>query len=458
MRIITAVASLAMLDGSKEAAGFVVGRGRGTLRHHQLMSSSQHRLLQHDAAKTTASFAIKQASHQTMATSSSSSSSNKPQQVLAVLLPLNSPWSVKVQVYLDSVLREIVDKDCSTGSIFVSTATRTPVAADDTTALSLSSSSNNDQWQWTCSVPAFGDDCRIQLKLLYSSSCSSADDANDALVLSLTGSSSTLDTDFAWICTKFYESKLCSLGNHHKDDNAVVDCGGLRNVIVQHYNQRPAHPGLDASSAAWTEQQTTAFEERILGDSDISTVLERLEEQGYVVIDQPNEADTTESSSSFSLATTAAQQEMLSAYYLHETTGQGDSVRTDHVHFLSRDEAVACDIQPQYDFLMGIASYLNEHQDHAILPASDFMQAIPPATFEKPLTIPESLQFAEYGPGDFYAVRSCLRTRASRVRPVGNNTFSHTHTYDLFSQAHSDNSVTAEFTRSNESIRANFRA
>lgn len=78
-----------------------------------------------------------------------------------------------------------------------------------------------------------------------------------------------------------------------------------------------------------------------------------------------------------------------------------------------------------YDTLMGIASYLNDNLDLLSSPHAP----IQPATEEKPLTIPDSIQLAEYAENDFY-------------------------------KAHSDNSLTNKMipdAQNNDRVRSNFR-
>lgn len=324
----------------------------------------------------------------------------------SLLLPLLRPWSKDTRENLEAVLREIVDS--------------TAFFVDAKVTASSSVSSDNHQWQWTCSVPAFGDDCRIQLELL----CSKNDLSSGTLLFSLVqdGASgaprcaTTTAGDFGWICTKFYEcsAKLGAVG---------VDCSvQLRDfVVVQHSN-------CDAATAAWSAEQAASFERMLslslLGNdnqyydvSPTTVVLDRLDAQGYVIIDHKDGADIGDDdcSNAFSLETTATQQELLSNYYFkHGASSQGASIRTDRVHFLSRAQAAACGVEVQYDLLMGIAHYLNnnygEQQQRAPqavgAPTSTWMQPVFPATVDRPFTLPRSLQFAEYGLGDYYIVRN----------------------------------------------------
>jgi hypothetical protein len=345
MRILTAVAYLAavlMLVLLVSVDGFVVNDISQGRSFHCTVAAKTNNSLETTTSHATASSSLN--------------------------LPLLRPWTVETQENLEAVLREIVDS--------------TAFFVDATTTIS-DNNNNNNQWQWSCAVPAFGDDCHIQLRLL-------SGEPPTALSLSLVDgtSGSSESDDFGWICTKLYECSA-QLGK-------VVDCSASLQdaVVVQHSN-------CNAASMAWSPQQTADFE-RILGDN-ISTWLRRLEADGYVVIDH-NDNDNN-GGSSFSLATSAAQQDQLSDYYLQETSCQGPTIRTDRVHFLSRAQAVVCGVEPQYDLLVGLANYLNDQQDQAI-PVSAYMQPVFPATLEKQLTLPRSLQFAEYGKGDFYIVRT----------------------------------------------------
>lgn len=271
-------------------------------------------------------------------------------------LPLKVPWTPQVESSLEAALLETVDST----EFFL---------------MDAESSYKGKDWQWSCSVPKFGALSRVKLVL-----------KNDSLVLSFNENAD----DFGWICLKLYECRELL-------EAAGVDCyEALRGVVAQHFNQLPADPGIDAETTSWNEKQQRRFEE-FLGDDAIEHVLARLDREGFVV----NDGD--------SLKTKTAAQDKLSSYLSH-TTGQGDTVRTDRVHFLTKAQATTCGIQEEYDILMGLAAYFNSEQDQKV-PVSEYEQPIAPAVLDKQLTVPRLLQFAEYGENDFYTVSIFLSSR-----------------------------------------------
>lgn len=245
-----------------------------------------------------------------------------------------------------------------------------------------------------------------------------------------------VDVDFGWICTKLYE--------HRASLNEIVDCSKqLREqVVVQHSN-------VDAASAAWSPTQTTAFERHVWRSENrrpgggaekkeedaVQHFLHRLETNGYAIVDCHNNTDATAHHHHHhddplpvsSWHTTSRQQDQLSQYYLDQASRQGRSVRTDRVHFLSRAQAQTCGILDQYELLLGLAHFLNDNHHHQItshnnnnndpdgilhpIASSPYWQPVRPATTQRPLTLPRSVQFAEYGCGDYYVVRLCVCKR-----------------------------------------------
>lgn len=305
---------------------------------------------------------------------------------------------------------------------------------------------HHHDWMWTCDMPALGDNYRLSLRRSFDlvESKQQPQQQQDGLVLTLEGNN-LRDSDWQWVCHQVYNQ----LQGHNSNNNTtttsafhrIVSTVELRQILAVHYNRLPACPGLDAASAAWSTLQSLSFEPALLlnrhivrnqnSNKDAPTLSERdaamvdlwqtLQTQGYVVIDDfsrhrmlsKSENDRKDRYPIVSLATTSTQQQALSAY-LRETTGQGSLVRTDRVHFLSREQAVACDVVTQYDFCMGLAHWFNRNvgnhrpgptPEH---PHDDGMRPMAPATDQAPFTIPHNLQFAEYGPGDFYTVRTRL--------------------------------------------------
>jgi len=319
-------------------------------------------------------------------------------------LPLLKPWSAELQQALEAAL-----EDCAASTDFF-------IRADVAASSDAKEQQQQQGWEWKCRVPAFGNDCRVHFQLEPSplppkdpAEPSSSPPPPYHLVLSLYGSGSTMDTEaFAWVCKKFYECR-------EPLELAGVDCfEPLRRVVVQLCNTLPADPGIRAATARWSAEQQRQFESLLPSEDDggIRGLLEKLDKKGFVVIDgTKDESDSTSTTTTTTTTTTApcplttsvSNQNKLSDF-LAETTGQGDDVRTDRVHFLSRPQAVNCGIAPQYDLLMGLANYLNHHQDQPI-PRSECLQPIAPATTSRQLTVPRTIQFAEYGANDFYTVR-----------------------------------------------------
>ncbi|KAL3898080.1 MAG: hypothetical protein SGARI_006766 [Bacillariaceae sp.] len=147
---------------------------------------------------------------------------------------------------------------------------------------------------------------------------------------------------------------------------------------------RQAHPGHDAESARLSQTRTV---EQMLSSVPGKTAQDHLQElrtNGFVVVD-----GTVETS-------TESNQKL--GEYLWRKSGQNAKVRTDTVSFLERENAESCGLEFQFDVLMGIASYLN--QNLGVPPTGD--APIAPATLERPLTIPDDIQAAEYNKGGFY--------------------------------------------------------
>jgi hypothetical protein len=163
-----------------------------------------------------------------------------------------------------------------------------------------------------CSVPVLGD--HIEVKLQASDSYDQSAQAPAEFVLSVEGSASGND-EFGWICVKFYESKELF--------QDIVDTSDLRTAVVDHFNSQPPHPGFQASSAklAGSRQIDDLFDDK-------ESAMSELDQEGFIVLD-----DGPKSSKN--------SLEQLTQFLL-EKTNQGTNVRTDTVHFLSRDEAKTC--------------------------------------------------------------------------------------------------------------------
>jgi hypothetical protein len=168
----------------------------------------------------------------------------------------------------------------------------------------------------SCRVPLFGEGVKVEFKGngIMGKNMNIGDDYE--FILSVDKASKA---DFGWICAKFYESK-----GTFED---ILDTTKLRGIVTNHYDQQPPHPGYDAASAKLAGSRRI---QNLFSDDSID-VLGELEEKGFVVVDTGPK-------------TNPASHTGLSRY-LVEKTGQSDEVRTDTVHFLSRNEAKSCELE-----------------------------------------------------------------------------------------------------------------
>eukprot|EP00594_Rhizosolenia_setigera_P003826 CAMPEP_0178940810 /NCGR_PEP_ID=MMETSP0789-20121207/1029_1 /TAXON_ID=3005 /ORGANISM="Rhizosolenia setigera, Strain CCMP 1694" /LENGTH=244 /DNA_ID=CAMNT_0020619917 /DNA_START=287 /DNA_END=1021 /DNA_ORIENTATION=- len=116
--------------------------------------------------------------------------------------------------------------------------------------------------------------------------------------------------------------------------------------------------------------------------------LTNIEENGYAIVN------------SGPLVSRLSQEKM--STYLKAKSGQKKEVRTDTVGFLERKDCEQIGLLHHYDLMLGLASYLNENLQFQYSPHNPIL----PATVDNQLTIPKTLQLAEYGNGDFYKAHS----------------------------------------------------
>jgi hypothetical protein len=180
--------------------------------------------------------------------------------------------------------------------------------------------------------------------------------------------------DFGWICAKFYECKEMFEG--------IIDVTMLKSLVANHFNSFPPDTGYDASDAKYAGGKEI---EELFADENI---LNDLASKGYGVIDS---APVTPKLSNSQLSK-----------HLFEKSGQSSFIRSDTVTHIDREAATECGLSHRYDLLMGIASHLNENLEFEDSPHT----ALRPATEEKPLSIPEGIQLAEFGENDFYKAHS----------------------------------------------------
>ena len=208
----------------------------------------------------------------------------------SVALPLRNEYSVENAASLNAAFMDIVDSS----EFFVS-------SKDD---------------GLSCRVPLFGEGVKVELKEHGIMGNNMNIDDDYEFILSVDEASKS---DFGWICAKFYDSR-----GTFED---ILDTTKLRSIVTNHYDQQPPHPGYDAASAklAGSRRIQTLFSDESMD------ILGELEENGFVVFGTGPK-------------TNPASHAGLSRY-LVEKTGQGDKIRSDTVHFLSRNEAKACEME-----------------------------------------------------------------------------------------------------------------
>jgi hypothetical protein len=245
-------------------------------------------------------------------------------------------------------------------------------------------------WSWSCILPAV-DHAHVSVKLIA---------ATNLLVLSM---NATDAQDFGWVCSQFYERR------HQLTYIIGVDCiASLRKIVAMFFNELPPERGMQARYSAWSQRQVDQFEKSLNGRS----LMQTLDETGYIVMD--GAMDTVGGA-------LPPQHELYNSLesLLLELTDQGDLVRTDRVLFVSAKMATACGLGSANTFLRGIAHYLNQEQQqqhqqqqqqqqqqqHTLRTPIGITDSVVVEEEEELLTLPDRLQFAEYGHRDFYKVR-----------------------------------------------------
>jgi hypothetical protein len=241
------------------------------------------------------------------------------------------------------------------------------------------STSSPDQvvaWSWSCVLPAAMDHAQVSVQWLA---------GTNLLVLSLNATDSQ---DFGWVCSQFYSQReqLTQIG---------MDCeGSLRKIVALFFNKLPPERGVSALTSAWCETEQHQFVKCLNGRSLVQT----LDATGFIVMDGAMDIGST----------LPPQQDLFDSLesLLLERTDQGDLVRTDRVRFVSAQMASACGLGSANTFLRGIAHYLNQEQQQT--ERSSTTLGITTSNHEETeellLTLPDRLQFAEYGHQDFYKV------------------------------------------------------
>jgi len=174
------------------------------------------------------------------------------------------------------------------------------------------------------------------------------------------------------------------------------DVGFLCNKLLEELSRfesisiSPLRRTVSRSQIAGRDAELTKDPELLdtIFGSQRDDVLSKLARDGFVTVDSGIKASS-------------ASQLKLSEM-LQEKTKQEEHIRSDSVCFLDRESAASCALEEQYDFLMAISSYLNEH----FSPEESPNEPILPGTHDRPLTNPARIQAAAYGENEYYVAHS----------------------------------------------------
>ena len=240
--------------------------------------------------------------------------------------------------------------------------------------VSSSDSSQGPQLS-SCRVPAFGDDATVT----FSPRTSTFDEDNNPTEYEMFAFDFDHPLpDFGMLCVELHK-------NRDKFQNVVAIDGLKENVVDYLTSQQTPDPGMDA--------ELTSFE--AIGNVKLGVLLDdiideesltKLQRDGYVTIDDV-------------MKTTQSSNEKVDQWTSMERAYQSHC-RTDTVSFLDRENALECGLEDQYDFLLTLASHLNDNLDVDKSP----YKPIFPGMRDRPLTNPSTrnVQIAEYGLGDYY--------------------------------------------------------
>jgi len=186
---------------------------------------------------------------------------------------------------------------------------------------------------------------------------------------------------FGILCARLYESQASS----HHNMKGLVDFSNLRQVVKEHFEKKQwrPHTGYDAELSRVDERIKKLFSKH-----DKDRIIQKLQQKGYASLNIP-------------LLTTLDSNKKLSQFLIKKTK-QGSNIRTDTVAFLDKADAMDCELKFQFEVLMGLGSFLNDHLQFERTGHEPLL----PGTESRPLSTPRTIQAAEYGYGEFYVAHS----------------------------------------------------
>lgn len=234
----------------------------------------------------------------------------------------------------------------------------------------------------SCRMPDFGDSATVTFSP-RPSTCDTNGNPTEYILFAFDFNSPM--EDFGMLCLELYRNRA--------DIRHAVCIKDLESNVLDFLNSQPPDTGKDAeltSSEAIGDEKFGLILKQLV-DSD---ALAKLQQDGFVVID--NVIKTTQSSN-----------EKLDVASQGKRKADARDYRTDSVSFLDRDNALEYGLEDQHDFLLTLASHLNDNLDFSLQDPPPY-KPISPGTAERPLTNPTgfNVQIAEYGENDYYEPHS----------------------------------------------------
>ena len=258
------------------------------------------------------------------------------------------------------------------------------------------SKSNNDLCTSCTIIPSL-ENAKIQLlypSLQDKTSDDNNDNSNKKMVLEINA------------CTKQDVLFLCQQINQLWN---IPFKRNLHQLIAEYYNSQPPFPGISATNNNNGNCKNQYFHS-LLSSHLTPSKLNTLKKDGFITVSFSSNHHHHHDSL---LEVTEEALDLLSKRVSLQKTTQSKSVRSDSVVFLSYQDTMECQLQEPYSLLMSIPSYLNQYyRDH--FPHSSH-PPLPPATIQNPLTLPKTLQAAQYQFGEFYKEHRYVPTQYVRT-------------------------------------------
>lgn len=207
------------------------------------------------------------------------------------------------------------------------------------------------------------------------------------------------------------------------------------NIVPVEYRNSIDNISTGTSTTGIGNNNTDENVETTTKTQRINHIFRTLNTRGYIIIDPISDTDVgftssppihtdhnTNNDNHIALLTTSQQQEAISKYFVpstnsftnnndgvdHDEHRYANTIRTDQIHFLStKEQARDGQIVSQYNLLMGLPHFMNEIENDPTYYNTHNIGSLQQPQ-QQLLSVPRSIQFAEYGYGDFYIV--CMKS------------------------------------------------